>query len=259
MPSYNSEATIERALTSIFEQTVLPSEIIVIDDHSKDATSMMVSRIGVGSPIPIKLIRLASNHGAAHARNVGLDAASFGTIAFLDSDDAWHRRKTEIQFETLENNPQLFLIGHSMVKIDDVRQLNELPISSGATTSIPIGKLLHKNYFNTPTVMMRKTALRFDERLRYSEDYDFWLAAAASGLALAHLDAPLAAVFKDFYGASGLSSSLWKMEKGELGCYQRLFGRGRITTRQFLLAYLFSLAKFVYRAIRVLTRKFARV
>lgn len=258
MPSYNSEATIERALKSIFDQAVLPAEVVVVDDCSVDGTVALVASIAAAAPVRVELIALNKNQGAANARNVGLDAASSPVVAFLDSDDAWHRRKIEVQYELLKNDQQLFLISHRWILLEDVLQLNDLPIARHAATPISFGRLLYKNYFNTSTVMMRATPLRFDKNLRHSEDYDFWLAIAASGLKLARISEPLAAAFKGFYGESGLSRSLWRMESGELGCYRRLRSSGRIKTGQFMLACAFSLIKFASRVIRVWTRKFVR-
>jgi len=101
LPVFDGEATIERALDSILEQTFTDFEIIVVDDASTDLTVKRVSGRYGGR---LKLIQHASNRGAAAARNTGIAAARGRWIAFLDSDDVWDRDKLARQVEVLGNS-----------------------------------------------------------------------------------------------------------------------------------------------------------
>jgi len=44
IPTYNRVKMLERAISSIYKQTLAPAEIIVIDDGSQDSTQEMISR-----------------------------------------------------------------------------------------------------------------------------------------------------------------------------------------------------------------------
>jgi Glycosyl transferase family 2 len=57
--------------------------VIVVDDCSTDASSSVEARFGA------RVIRQATNQGAAAARNAGLRAATQPWVAFLYSDDEW--------------------------------------------------------------------------------------------------------------------------------------------------------------------------
>lgn len=104
IPAYNREKTIERALMSVLRQTVLPYEIIVVDDGSVDSTAEIVRKIRGGNSL-VRLLRLKRNRGAQAARNCGIKAAKGEWIAFLDSDDEFLEHSLEIYCETVRNNP----------------------------------------------------------------------------------------------------------------------------------------------------------
>lgn len=84
IPAYNRAGTIATALRSVLSQDHRPSEIIVVDDGSTDATAEAVTAFGDR----VRLIR-QSNQGASEARNRGVREARHRWIAFLDSDDYW--------------------------------------------------------------------------------------------------------------------------------------------------------------------------
>ena len=85
IPLYNKSAEIARAVNSALVQSMLPREIIVVDDGSTDGSGDIVE--GINSP----LIRLISqeNRGVSVARNVGIEAATTKWVALLDGDDMW--------------------------------------------------------------------------------------------------------------------------------------------------------------------------
>lgn len=88
IPAYNAEATLERAVASVFEQEMPEVEIIIVDDVSSDGTMALAERLTASDP-RIRLLRQAINGGPAAARNAGLRAARGDTICFLDADDAY--------------------------------------------------------------------------------------------------------------------------------------------------------------------------
>jgi glycosyltransferase involved in cell wall biosynthesis len=69
----------------VLSQTIVPSEIIVIDDGSTDATGKLVRAISS----PRVVLESQENAGPGPARNRGIEIARSEWIAFLDSDDLW--------------------------------------------------------------------------------------------------------------------------------------------------------------------------
>jgi glycosyltransferase involved in cell wall biosynthesis len=67
IPTYNSSGTLKRALDSVYGQSLLPREIILVDDGSDDAE--LSGRIAASYPdrISIRFIPLARNQGVSAA------------------------------------------------------------------------------------------------------------------------------------------------------------------------------------------------
>lgn len=116
MPTYNSENTIEDSINSVINQTYTNWELLITDDCSTDATLTIIKRFSK-SDDRIKLLCLQSNSGAGVARNNSIAHSAGRFIAFLDSDDMWHREKLEKQVHfMLEHNYGLTYTHY--VKID---------------------------------------------------------------------------------------------------------------------------------------------
>jgi len=64
IPTFNSANTIERALQSVSEQSVLPNEVVVVDNASTDGTVVAVKRFAQTTPqLNLSLIELETNTG----------------------------------------------------------------------------------------------------------------------------------------------------------------------------------------------------
>jgi N-acetylglucosaminyldiphosphoundecaprenol N-acetyl-beta-D-mannosaminyltransferase len=78
--TYNRPAELQRLLHSLAEQTVMPAEVIVVDDGSHQPAA---PEAPVG--LPLRVIRQA-NGGAGSARHTGIDAATGDVIVVVDDD-----------------------------------------------------------------------------------------------------------------------------------------------------------------------------
>ena len=85
IPCYNCEKTIEHTLASIFEQTIKPKEVIIIDDGSTDNTKKVVLETSKKYKLNVKYF-WQKNAGPAKARNEGAKKATAEIIVFTDSD-----------------------------------------------------------------------------------------------------------------------------------------------------------------------------
>lgn len=83
IPTYNREKKLPDAIESALNQTYSPTQIIVVDDGSKDNTADLVKKYSRVE------YYYKENGGQASARNEGLKHAKGTIIASLDSDDLW--------------------------------------------------------------------------------------------------------------------------------------------------------------------------
>ena len=79
IPVKNEADKIEQRLEAVFNQTVKPHEVIVVDGHSVDNT------VETTRKFPVRI--LYKNHGTVGgARQVGAETAKGVFIAFMDAD-----------------------------------------------------------------------------------------------------------------------------------------------------------------------------
>lgn len=103
MPVFNSARTLRESVESVKAQTWREWELLLVDDCSSDASRELIAEF-VASDVRIRSLLLATNQGAALARNEGVRSASGRYIAFLDSDDLWVPAKLELQMASLQEH-----------------------------------------------------------------------------------------------------------------------------------------------------------
>lgn len=254
VPCYKCTGTIDRAIESVANQTLLPQEVILIDDCSNDDTweKLLFIQKKYGFEW-IKVFSLEKNSGPATARNMGWDLAKGDFIAFLDSDDSWHPLKIETQYHWMNKNPQALLTGHKFAINNSslVKEVNAVEFSNRKSSPKRISPrvLLFSNVFLTPGVMIKRAVvLRMNPGRKYSEDYDLWLRLAYLPSGECYLfDDVLGYIHKNHFGDSGLSSRLVAMEIGELT--NLVFVLFKYNEPVAIFAILYSFAKFIRRGL----------
>lgn len=262
IPVYNSKDTIGRAVESVIKQTVLPQEIILIDDCSTDKLTIKCLKNlkdKYKNIIDFKLILSTENKGPGTARNIGWNLAKSKYIAFLDSDDVWHPQKIEIQYNFMKNNNDINFCTHGLVVINDFikNDFNNFYDKKYISVSkLEPYRLLFKHYSDgTPCIMLKKNLeYRFKEGKKYSEDYLLWLEILFKNKGVL-IEKNLAAAFKPLYGTGGLSKNLWKIEKGELETFKILQKKGYISVLLRYIVSCFSFFKFLRRYFIVFFNK----
>lgn len=117
IPTYNNEATIERALDSASQSLDVllgahpgvPCEVVVVNDASTDGTRARVAAYAEGHP-RVRLFDNPSNRGAAAARNTGVRNARGDLVFFLDADDIFLERHIGVCFEAMGQHPEAQVI-----------------------------------------------------------------------------------------------------------------------------------------------------
>jgi glycosyltransferase involved in cell wall biosynthesis len=176
IPSYNRAAMLPEAIDSVLTQTHAAFELIVIDDGSTDDTPAMLAALyREHSKVRFETI---AHRGVAAARNRGVELARAPLIAFLDSDDLWHREKVARQLDFMRANPHFQISQCQEIWIRGNRRVNpgRRHLKRGGDSFI---ESLRTCLVSASAVMMRPELFRtlggFDEVMLAAEDYDLWL------------------------------------------------------------------------------------
>jgi len=217
IPTYNRYEFLKRALESVYAQSTLPKEIIIIDDGSTDETSQIQNEFP-----QIKYI-YQKNSGVSSARNLGIQNATQDWIAFLDSDDTWDEKKLELQMEFHKKNPAILM---SYTDEKWIRDNKEVKIPKkfkkyggdifnqclSHCIIAPSATLIHADLLN-------KVGL-FDEGLEVCEDYDLWLRIALEN-EIGLVDKKL--ITKYAGHDNQLSFKYWGMDRFRVTTLEKLF------------------------------------
>lgn len=203
VPTYNSGRFIDETIESILRQTVMPQEIIIIDDGSKDHTEQVVREYMRYEPRIHYYYQ--QNAGVAAARNVALNVAQSDFVTFLDADDRWRPQFIQTLLEFLLANPSAVCGFGNFVRFDNISgkilgdqfkfypelavPLKDEPLSVAVRTvrkPWAFSSLVQMNDIPAfPVVMMYRrrliAGLRFDPRLKICEDTHFALRAFMRG------------------------------------------------------------------------------
>lgn len=208
VPVYNMEKFLSRCIDSILGQSYANTEIILVDDGSRDG-SLKICRTYEGGYSNIHVVA-KENGGVSTARNAGLEIASGDWIMFVDPDDylepscveellkgvssrvdivscSCYSREGENclrchffgedrQFVTFEEKKDLFL------QLMDIKHGQEGPIMTAI--GVPWGKIYRKS-------LLEHYNLRFDVSLRRVQDNLFNMYAFYFARKVVYINKPL--------------------------------------------------------------------
>lgn len=80
IPAYNEERYIGACLDAVAAQSVMPDEVIVVDNNSKDKT------VSIAEKYPFVKLVHEKRQGLRYSRNTGLDMATGDILGRIDSD-----------------------------------------------------------------------------------------------------------------------------------------------------------------------------
>jgi glycosyltransferase involved in cell wall biosynthesis len=103
MPVHNRFLLVDEAVSSVFNQTHRPIQLIIVDDCSNEP---FLPKVTSQPGFEVILIRHETNQGPGASRETGRQAATGGFIAYLDSDDLWHPQKLKKQVAMLQAHPE---------------------------------------------------------------------------------------------------------------------------------------------------------
>ena len=165
----------QRAIDSVTAQSFRDWELLIVDDASP---APLPANLESGDFPGIRIVRHDRNKGAAGARNPGIRDSRGQWLAFLDSDDARHPAKLEVQLAAMDGVPSA--PAASVTGFDIYRAGRDRPENFTSTLTISGPDDLAEGCRVSPgsTLMARRSLFDkigyFDEDLKRLEDWD-WL------------------------------------------------------------------------------------
>lgn len=190
----NPEFFVE-SFESILNQTVQPSQIIVVKDGPLTLDlEEKLKRYSERYPELLTVIEIEENVGLGLALNRGLSSSKYEIVARMDTDDISFPNRMEIQLDKFDKKPNLAILGANILEfknsIKDAKYCRNVP--SEYEKIIKYSK--KRSPFNHPTIVFRKSVI---EKLggypdtRRKEDLDLFLNLLASGFYAENLPEPL--------------------------------------------------------------------
>lgn len=228
IPTLNRINTLQRALDSVINQTYKPAEIIVVDNGSSDGTLKFLRE-----QYPKITILTENKIGVSSARNKGIKKSINQWIALLDSDDAWHPRKLEIQTSMLDST----LKEYNLIHTDEVWFRNNKHINQMKKHKKQGGYIFERCLslccISPSSVLFKKNILDkvglFDESLPVCEDYDMWLKICSSEEVLFAQDK---LTYKYGGHKDQLSKSYWGMDRFRIKSIENIIKNFDLTYKQ---------------------------
>jgi cellulose synthase/poly-beta-1,6-N-acetylglucosamine synthase-like glycosyltransferase len=185
VPLYNKQDFIEATLQSILSQAGADTEVLVVDDGSRDEGPARV--LALADP-RVRLIQQA-NGGVSHARNRGIREARGTWILFLDADDLLHPQALLAYRQLLARHPETQVLAGAYIRVpsSEVPAFEFKPHRGEAESRIienlPAEFLRVGMPFFTSTIVIRRQLLAdldpwFPEGESMGEDLDLWFRVA---------------------------------------------------------------------------------
>ncbi|SDS23535.1 Glycosyltransferase involved in cell wall bisynthesis [Gillisia sp. Hel1_33_143] len=188
LATFNRAHLIEETLNSIKSQTYQNWECIIVNDHSTDDTSKVVSDfISEDSRFSYFLKTEAYKKGLSGTRNYGLDLARIKNakyIQFFDDDDIMHPQKLELQMQPFYDDLSLNLTICQYRKFIDTGTIEfDLKKADDNLCNVKTKTLLESFFLyqinlNSLGPIWKSNIIlkyRFNEELKYGEERELFL------------------------------------------------------------------------------------
>lgn len=176
---------LKRALQSIINQTLKPTEIVIVKDGplTKELDEC-IEDFQQQYPELFKILAFKKNRGLGLALRDGVKACKYEYIARMDSDDISKPDRFEKQFGYIQKHPETALLGTWITEFSKDEN-NPDTVTKLPCTHKDILKFAKKrNPFRHMTMVLKKEAVIEVRNYRdflWFEDYDLWVRMLQKG------------------------------------------------------------------------------
>lgn len=187
----NAQATLERSIFSILNQTFTDFEFIIVDDYSSDKTPAILAEF---KEPEIRIVR-AEKPGLVNALNHGLNQITGKYIARMDADDKSHPERLKQQVKVLDREPEIGVVSGLVNHISTHKKQEGYAAHVHLINTLISPEEHFANRFRdspvaNPSTMFRKSLLKYGNYKEFDgpEDYEFWLRLMQNGIRFKKID-----------------------------------------------------------------------
>lgn len=196
---------LQQALESIVRQTLLPSEIVIVEDGPISIElKKVLDSFENEYPNITKLVKLPSNRGLGYALQKGVLQCTKKYIARMDADDISEPNRFLKQISFMKENSEVALLGSWIAEFPEspsqIETITRLPLEDKDIREFA----KTRNPFRHMTMVLNRKAVIESGNYReflWFEDYDLWIRMLQAGYKSANLNEVLVKVRtgNDFY------------------------------------------------------------
>ena len=257
---------LKESLDSVFNQTLLPTEVILIEDGPLTNELYNTIKDFSNKHKELKIIPLEKNYGLGHALNIGLKHCKYNLVARMDSDDICKPNRFEKEIKFMYNNNDIDICSSWIDEFEKDKNnvVSQRRIPETHEEIIKYAKL--RCPVNHPTVVYKRDkVIELGGYKDFPEDYYLWIKMIMNGCKFYNLQESLLyfRFTSDLYKRRGG----WKYAKDDLRAQKKFYSVGFLTKREFLFNVIVrstirlipvELRSFIYKYIlrkRILLRK----
>jgi len=172
IPYYKKKKFFKKTINSVINQSYKNFEVILIyDDVNK--LDLKFINFTLKKIKNKKIVINKKNLGAGMSRNIGIKNSKGKFIAFLDSDDVWHKNKLKKQINFMKKNKTDFSFSDYLI----INKNEEVLKKIKAPKKITFNNLSYACDIGLSSVMIKSKLLKINKfsKLKTKEDYLLWL------------------------------------------------------------------------------------
>lgn len=216
---------LQMALQSIVKQTLLPDEIVIVEDGIlTPELDLVLQNFKDKYKNIVKLLPFKENRGLGLALHDGVLACSYEYIARMDTDDIALPKRFAKQLAYLKEHPDVAMVGSWITEFSKDAERPDTITKLPYTYKDIVAYAKKRNPFRHMTVICKKSAVIDSGNYRdflWFEDYDLWVRTIQKGYIVANIPEVLVNVRAD--DAMFARRGGWKYWKQEVKFQQFLY------------------------------------
>ncbi|MCL4367008.1 glycosyltransferase family 2 protein [Patescibacteria group bacterium] len=152
IPHYNQHSYLDQALYYLTKQSVLPDEIIVVDDRSENFNSVKNICNKYQKKLNLRLIRPAKKLYAGGAKQLGVEKAHCEIVVIHDADDISQRSRIKLTKAFFKKFPQACQLNVGYVEfpkdhfLDYIQDFDDLDLTQYVHDCDSIKKVMRRKF-----------------------------------------------------------------------------------------------------------------